>query len=134
MRPGPGVDGGRVADGHRQYEHVYLRDRASVHSDGTRGPAKNARDHRLAERGWRLDPRPRRLHQQSLRLPRRSSQNVPSVQRTWIRLRRRPAGHVHIRSGHCSFVYTPRKNRRRERCAGNAFDIAKTKRALRKVG
>jgi hypothetical protein len=97
--PRPRLDGRRVADRDRQHEHVHLRDRPGLHPHGARGPAEDAGDHRLAERGRRLDPRTRRLHQQPLRLPRGAAQNVPPVQGTRTLGRWRPARHVHLRPG-----------------------------------
>lgn len=48
--PGPGLHGRRVADGDRQHQHVHLRDRTGVHSDGARCHGEDARNHRLSGR------------------------------------------------------------------------------------
>lgn len=101
VRPGPGVDGGRVADGDGQHEHVHLRDRARVHSDGDGGDGTHASNYRLAARGRQYFGAGR-LHFQPLRLPRRAPQDVPPLQGEGPRLHPGPVGHVHFGPGfHC---------------------------------
>lgn len=59
VRSGRRVDGRRMVDGHCQHEHVHVRNRSGVHTDGERGVGQDAGDHRMA--GGRLDFRTRRV-------------------------------------------------------------------------
>lgn len=57
LRFGLSIDGRRMAHCHRQHQHVHLRNRTCIHSNGERSAGQNARDHRMERR--RLDTRPR---------------------------------------------------------------------------
>ena len=93
LRAGHHLPCRRVAHGHRQHEHVHLRDRPGLHTDGARGSQEDEGDHRLPERGQH--PGARRQHLQHVRPDGGQTQAVPPAQEVRDESHQGPADDVH---------------------------------------